>query len=210
MSDSFAAGWSSPVARQAHNLKVTGSNPVPAPKPSQRPPHKGGRLRLRLADIKRGGVCGDRPILCGAQTWRAGRRELTRRSAWLEPRTPSGRHPQAADLTAPRRGRRRRVAPVGREQLHHRRQPFALSRRPVPPRPGELALGGAGRSLRDLCDRPLTPSGLPTTYAAPRTGGGLKRAARGGKALDFLSGGEYVPGLQSNATDSMREAPRRP
>ncbi len=29
------AGWSSPVARQAHNLKVTGSNPVPAPKGSQ-------------------------------------------------------------------------------------------------------------------------------------------------------------------------------
>ena len=36
------AGWSSPVARQAHNLKVTGSNPVPATKqynglPSGRP-----------------------------------------------------------------------------------------------------------------------------------------------------------------------------
>ena len=31
---SSAAGWSSPVARQAHNLKVTGSNPVPAPKTS--------------------------------------------------------------------------------------------------------------------------------------------------------------------------------
>ena len=28
------AGWSSPVARQAHNLKVTGSNPVPATKSS--------------------------------------------------------------------------------------------------------------------------------------------------------------------------------
>jgi uncharacterized membrane protein YhaH (DUF805 family) len=27
---SHDAGWSSPVARQAHNLKVTGSNPVPA------------------------------------------------------------------------------------------------------------------------------------------------------------------------------------
>ncbi len=26
------AGWSSPVARQAHNLKVVGSNPTPAPK----------------------------------------------------------------------------------------------------------------------------------------------------------------------------------
>src|SRR5262249_12302156 len=25
----FAAGWSSPVARQAHNLKVVGSNPTP-------------------------------------------------------------------------------------------------------------------------------------------------------------------------------------
>src|SRR5579859_6094836 len=28
----FFAGWSSPVARQAHNLKVVGSNPTPATK----------------------------------------------------------------------------------------------------------------------------------------------------------------------------------
>ncbi len=28
--NSFGAGWSSPVARQAHNLKVAGSNPAPA------------------------------------------------------------------------------------------------------------------------------------------------------------------------------------
>src|SRR5579859_729830 len=27
---SHGAGWSSPVARQAHNLKVIGSNPIPA------------------------------------------------------------------------------------------------------------------------------------------------------------------------------------
>ena len=26
----FGAGWSSPVARQAHNLKAAGSNPAPA------------------------------------------------------------------------------------------------------------------------------------------------------------------------------------
>jgi hypothetical protein len=32
--DTFDAGWSSPVARQAHNLKVVGSNPAPAPKVS--------------------------------------------------------------------------------------------------------------------------------------------------------------------------------
>ena len=29
------AGWSSPVARQAHNLKVVGSNPAPATKGNQ-------------------------------------------------------------------------------------------------------------------------------------------------------------------------------
>ena len=29
------AGWSSPVARQAHNLKVVGSNPAPATKENQ-------------------------------------------------------------------------------------------------------------------------------------------------------------------------------
>ena len=28
----FAAGWSSPVAREAHNLEVVGSNPAPATK----------------------------------------------------------------------------------------------------------------------------------------------------------------------------------
>ena len=31
-SSSLIAGWSSPVARQAHNLKVAGSNPAPATK----------------------------------------------------------------------------------------------------------------------------------------------------------------------------------
>ena len=31
----FIAGWSSPVARQAHNLKVVGSNPAPATKGKQ-------------------------------------------------------------------------------------------------------------------------------------------------------------------------------
>lgn len=35
------AGWSSPVARQAHNLKVTGSNPVPATRYQKRPASRG-------------------------------------------------------------------------------------------------------------------------------------------------------------------------
>ena len=35
------AGWSSPVARQAHNLKVVGSNPTPATK-TNTPPSSAG------------------------------------------------------------------------------------------------------------------------------------------------------------------------
>ena len=42
----FAAGWSSPVARQAHNLKVVGSNPAPATK-QIKPPQKGGFFAFR-------------------------------------------------------------------------------------------------------------------------------------------------------------------
>jgi hypothetical protein len=42
------AGWSSPVARQAHNLKVTGSNPVPATTDSSDPDPPGpGSFVLR-------------------------------------------------------------------------------------------------------------------------------------------------------------------
>ena len=36
------AGWSSPVARQAHNLKVAGSNPAPAT--NNQSDHTVGRL----------------------------------------------------------------------------------------------------------------------------------------------------------------------
>jgi hypothetical protein len=36
-SQRFIAGWSSPVARQAHNLKVIGSNPIPATKLVENP-----------------------------------------------------------------------------------------------------------------------------------------------------------------------------
>jgi hypothetical protein len=38
----FDAGWSSPVARQAHNLKVVGSNPTPATKFAPPIPGLGG------------------------------------------------------------------------------------------------------------------------------------------------------------------------
>src|SRR5690242_8865986 len=48
------AGWSSPVARQAHNLKVLGSNPSPATKKT--PPELRFRRRfcLRAAELELG------------------------------------------------------------------------------------------------------------------------------------------------------------
>src|ERR1041385_8149034 len=46
--DTNNAGWSSPVARQAHNLKVTGSNPVPATTDSSDPdPPRPGSFAVR-------------------------------------------------------------------------------------------------------------------------------------------------------------------
>src|SRR5688500_5845204 len=44
-----AAGWSSPVARQAHNLKVVGSNPTPATKPRKSPAVAVGLFVFRRA-----------------------------------------------------------------------------------------------------------------------------------------------------------------
>ena len=47
------AGWSSPVARQAHNLKVVGSNPAPATN-NERASLKGWFFVLNLWTIKKG------------------------------------------------------------------------------------------------------------------------------------------------------------
>ena len=41
------AGWSSPVARQAHNLKVIGSNPIPATKIRSKNQYDNSRIRHR-------------------------------------------------------------------------------------------------------------------------------------------------------------------
>ena len=46
----FAAGWSSPVARQAHNLKVAGSNPAPATKKAPLNQRFSGAFPLRDTD----------------------------------------------------------------------------------------------------------------------------------------------------------------
>ncbi len=52
MLPSLIAGWSSPVARQAHNLKAAGSNPAPATNFIHPPPAiaEGGVLFSALAE----------------------------------------------------------------------------------------------------------------------------------------------------------------
>ena len=55
----FGAGWSSPVARQAHNLKVVGSNPTPATNDTEQPPSESWGAVLMCS---RGGSCRD-PVL---------------------------------------------------------------------------------------------------------------------------------------------------
>ena len=46
------AGWSSPVARQAHNLKVTGSNPVPATNKSPQVERLGGLFAVYVEVVR--------------------------------------------------------------------------------------------------------------------------------------------------------------
>ena len=62
----FIAGWSSPVARQAHNLKVRGSNPLPATKKS--PVDQGVKARFAGLFHVRWGDGRRSPILAG-QHW---------------------------------------------------------------------------------------------------------------------------------------------
>ncbi len=56
-----AAGWSSPVARQAHNLKVVGSNPTPATKYKiryKKTPHVAYRPSGRWSRLDESSVAG--------------------------------------------------------------------------------------------------------------------------------------------------------
>src|SRR5579862_4610936 len=56
---SDTAGWSSPVARQAHNLKVRDSNPLPATKIAYGPPSKG--RAFSFAGVAGPAVTGEEP-----------------------------------------------------------------------------------------------------------------------------------------------------
>jgi len=97
-----SAGWSSPVARQAHNLKVAGSNPAPATKhTTTEPTHTGPRPTARAFSRSGGmdrhakafGRCGERfgglsPIQrrrCGQQICegRGGRSEAPRTAPFV-------------------------------------------------------------------------------------------------------------------------------
>ena len=56
MSTIYLAGWSSPVAREAHNLEVAGSNPAPAT--SRKPGHPWPGLACFVGPPSRRAVVG--------------------------------------------------------------------------------------------------------------------------------------------------------
>src|SRR5690349_10544190 len=57
----ISAGWSSLVARQAHNLKVIGSNPIPATTDGLTPRPKAGALAILASGSANARICGRSP-----------------------------------------------------------------------------------------------------------------------------------------------------
>jgi hypothetical protein len=147
------AGWSSPVARQAHNLKVTGSNPVPATKHTQTHTPKPSRAHA------------PRAFACPRYTARS----LIQAT---QPRRPSGPRdwsqpdPALADTTQPSRASRLRGLSLVWPTRQGRRQTAKLPQ----PIDGSLVgvirlkgMAGAGRyrtiarglaALSDQADQP--------------------------------------------------------
>ena len=111
------AGWSSPVARQAHNLKVVGSNPTPATNIN---PRKYSSFRGYLIPSTE----------CEHSTLGIYWESRGIQSQRMLPRMLSTQHPDRAD--------RRRCAPSGKE--YRGRSTGASSR------PGRRARPGAGRN----------------------------------------------------------------
>ena len=103
----IGAGWSSPVARQAHNLKVAGSNPAPATKHSKTrtEPAAARTAHTRPHGSRRAGLDASRP------------RRATQGPCEAD---PNPRHAQAAGPSpaehAPRKGRG--LAPCSRLRGH--------------------------------------------------------------------------------------------
>ena len=106
----LGAGWSSPVARQAHNLKVTGSNPVPATSDSNTPPTPPFAARvagvLLLAPIRRTAAPGPSSMCRNAAQVNCGLPALVTRE-----------HQDCVDQVA-QRLRHARIAQRGLRRLH--------------------------------------------------------------------------------------------
>ena len=98
------AGWSSPVARQAHNLKVTGSNPVPA----TRIPHEINGICSSLEALSMGPLVVSPPSQARVHRLRS-----------IASRSVGG--PSLCCQTVPDKGSRSQIGPENaREQRGHR------------------------------------------------------------------------------------------
>ena len=111
----ITAGWSSPVARQAHNLKVVGSNPTPATNFL--------RVIKRLSAALRGGVCvsnirGSTVEARGREVLDIAAKSASPRSPMLPDRLRAPSNPRlGAHARAPLRWVRRGGAEIGGRTL---------------------------------------------------------------------------------------------
>ena len=117
----YIAGWSSPVARQAHNLKVVGSNPTPATNKTSPPP---GGLFCCPGEGRGPPIHREKPAIPAG--FSSSRKLIHRRSAWLclgqETADQGQRHEAREDALDPPRPAVRlaqhRVPPILPRRLH--------------------------------------------------------------------------------------------
>jgi hypothetical protein len=132
------AGWSSPVARQAHNLKVIGSNPIPAtklrrqvkdlaalpflrlclePASGSTGGSKKGRNHRQISGLARGPRLAHSPCSMAAAvaaSRRRGRSVLARSARHAQ---SSARYPEASRVPGRQRGRNRHSLRAARSML---------------------------------------------------------------------------------------------
>ena len=206
----FGAGWSSPVARRAHNPKVAGSNPAPATKPSGAPVRAPFVLLATFASVPR----------CVARVRAPGRSAASARIAVLIGRSHHA-PVQAARRGVPRhvlararRRRQRRARALARRRQH--RHPRCRARLRPHGRDGGVRvrphLRGAlqpGRVGRPLARRPLPGREARALHHRPggrrarRRGGRLRRRQRAGHAS------RSTPASPRTATATIRRRATR-
>ncbi|MHC2794074.1 hypothetical protein ACVINZ_003086 [Mesorhizobium jarvisii] len=175
------AGWSSPVARQAHNLKVTGSNPVPATKYKRARPRAGSFIFSRGARrVNPHQPSATRPCRRRrSETQSLSPKPNHKRPAWLK---PAGRFAFGAQ-------RRQRLPPAQRPASRQNRS--RTTDKPNPSPQNQTKIGPPGSNQRAVLHSSPMEERPATTEANSESRIG---AATATKCEVNLAGGGYCLG----------------